>query len=118
MLVEWLIVLVFVFVLGVMFWALFGLLLMPVFGEDMITFYFARGDGEELEQRARGYGWLRDGKEHGGRLVFVDCGLTEQGLLTAQKLCRDCAWLDYCPHEIMEDHLDVLHHCLENKIRS
>ena len=118
MLVECLVVFVFAFVFGVALWALFGLLLMPVFEEDMVTFFFARGSGEGLEQRVRGYGWLRDGKKHGGRLVIVDCGLTEQGLLTVQHLCRRYDWLDYCPHEIMDDHLDVLHHWLENRIRS
>ena len=114
MLVEIMIVLVAVFVLGVVLWSLFGLLLLPVFGKNMVTFCFSRGNGKELEMRARAYGWLRSEKPSGGRLVVVDCGLSEQGLSAVRFLRNKYSWVDYCPHEVMEDYIEVLHHCLEN----
>ena len=114
MLVEIMIVAVAVFVFGVMLWALFGLLLLPVFGKNMVTFCFSQKDGAELEMRARAYGWLRSEKTSGGRLVIVDCGLSEQGLYTARRLREKYTWVDYCPHEVMEDYIEVLHRCLEN----
>ena len=69
MLVEIVIIAVAVFVLGVMLWGLLGLLLLPVFGKNMVTFCFSQGNGGELEVRARAYGWLRSEKQAGGRLV-------------------------------------------------
>ena len=114
MLVEIMIALVAAFVLGVVLWSLFGLLLLPVFGKDMVTFCFSKGNGKELEMRARAYGWLRSEKPSGGRLVIVDCGLSEQGLSVLRCLRDRYTWVDYCPHEVMEDYIEVLHHCLEN----
>ena len=89
-------------------WALLGLLLEPVFGREMVTLYFVRGNGEGMEQRVRAYGWLRDGKITGGRMVLVDCGLTKSGLDAAQLLQDRCTWLDYCPAPALEDYLDFM----------
>lgn len=114
MLVEILIIFVAALTLGVILWSLFGLLLLPVFGKNMVTFCFARGDGGELELRARAYGWLRSEKPRGGRLVIVDCGLSQQGLCATGHLRDKYPWVDYCPHEAMEDYIEVLRHCLEN----
>lgn len=114
MLVEIVIIAVAVFVLGVMLWGLLGLLLLPVFGKNMVTFCFSQGNGGELEVRARAYGWLRSEKQAGGRLVIVDCGLSEQGLYIVRQLRERYVWVDYCPHEVMEDYIEVLHRCLEN----
>ncbi|MBP3634123.1 MAG: hypothetical protein J6J43_06090 [Oscillospiraceae bacterium] len=114
MLIEILIACFFVLLLGFVFWGLFGLLLLPVFGKNMVTFCFSQDAGSELEQRVRAYGWLRENKRRGGRFVIVDCGLSEKGLLTAQHLRRKYTWVDYCPNEAMEDYVHVLHHCLEN----
>ena len=114
MLMEILVAFFLAALLGFVLWALFGLLLLPVFGKDMVTFCFSQGNGKELELRARAYGWLRAEKRSGGRLVIVDCGLTEQGLSIAQNLRHKYLWVDYCPNEVMEDYIEVLHHCLEN----
>ena len=78
-------------------WCLLGLLLEPVFGREMVTLYFVRGNGDGLERRVRAYGWLRDCRREGGRLVLLDCGLTETGLRTAEILCGRHSWLEYCP---------------------
>ena len=95
------ILLVFLAAAGILLllWCLLGLLLSPVFGRDMVTYCYEKGDGDELEQRARAYGWLRDGRISGGRLVIVDCGLTEQGLERVRRLRERYPWLEYCRRE-------------------
>ena len=52
-------------------WCLLGLLLEPIFGREMVTLYFVAGDAETMEHRVRAYGWLRDGRLTGGRMVLV-----------------------------------------------
>lgn len=89
-------------------WCLFGLLLTPVFGSDMVTLCYVRGDGENMENRVRSYSWLREGKLCGGRLVLVDCGLTRQGLDAAMVLRRRYDWVGYCPLPALEDYLSML----------
>lgn len=89
-------------------WCLLGLLLEPVFGREMVTLYFVRGDGASMECRVRAYGWLRDGKLTGGRMVLVDCGLTKPGLEAAEILRQRYSWLDYCPLPALEDYLDLM----------
>ncbi len=103
------ILLIFFALAGLLFliWALFGLLLTPVFGEEMVTLCYCQGDGGDLERQVRAYGWLRDERVSGGRLVIVDCGLDEQGLCLAQLLRQDYDWLDYCPRPALEDYLEL-----------
>lgn len=74
-------------------WCLLGILLIPVFGDDMVTLCMAEGDGEDLEQKVRGYGWLRDGRLTGGRLVILNCGLSETGLKRVNCLCSQYDWV-------------------------
>lgn len=95
-------------------WALFALLLQPVFGSDMLSLCFADGDGQSLEMRVRAYGWLRENKKRGGKLVIVDCGLSRQGMELVQHLRQEKPWLDYCPHQALPDYIELLQHCLEN----
>lgn len=104
------VLLVFFAVCGVVLlaWCLLGLLLEPVFGREMVTLYFVRGNGDGLERRVRAYGWLRDGRLTGGRLVLVDCGLTKPGLEAAEILRQRYGWLDYCPLPALEDYLDLM----------
>ena len=104
------ILLVFLAAVGVVLvlWCIMGLLLLPVFGHNMVTFCFSKGDGKELEQRVRAYGWLRDGKISGGRMVIVDCGLTEHGLGMAQILRERYVWVEYCPRPALEDYIELL----------
>lgn len=78
---------------GIVLWCLTGLLVMPVFGAQMVTLCYAKDDAPLLEQQVRSYGWLREGKLTGGRLVIVDSGLTEQGRTVAEKLSRRYAWI-------------------------
>lgn len=87
-------------------WCLFGLLLMPVFREDMVTLCFQQGAGVWLEQRVRAFHWLRD--QQGGIMVIVDCGLTKEGVELAQSLCEQYSWLSYCPAPVLSEHLSVL----------
>lgn len=89
-------------------WGLTGLFVLPVFGPEMVTLCFVQGGGERMEQRVRSFGWFRDGKATGGRLVLVDCGLSEQGLQAAQILRSRFDWVEYCPRPALEDYIDLL----------
>ena len=80
---------------AVLLWCLTGLLLYPVFGPEMVTYCRVEGDGETMEHCVRAYGWLRDCRREGGRLVLVDCGLSESGRKAAELLCGRHGWLDY-----------------------
>lgn len=115
MLAELLVAAFFALILGLALWALLGLLLLPVFDRDMVTLFFSQEDGKELEQRVRGFSWLRDEKRQGGKLVIVDCGLTHQGLCLVQRLREKYTWLDYCPNQALPDYIELLQHCLENE---
>lgn len=115
MLVEILVALFFVLLFGFAIWALFGLLLLPVLGKHTVSLYFARGDGGDVERRVLAYRWFQEGKDRGGRLVVVDCGLTQQGLSLTQKLRENYLWLDYCPHQILPDYIELLQQLLENE---
>ena len=115
MLAEILAAAFFALLLGLALWALFGLLLAPVVHEDSVTLLFVSGEGSRLEIRARAFGWLREEKENGGRLVVVDCGLTERGLSTVEKLREKYFWLDYCPNQTLPDYIELLRDCLEKE---
>ena len=99
---------VFLIGVGLLFvgWCLFGLLLMPVFREGMVTICFERASGRSMEQKVRAFGWLRS--QQGGILLIVDCGLTKEGLELAQLLCRDHDWVAYCPAQALGDYLSLL----------
>ena len=113
MVLELLVVFFFVLLFGFALWALIGLIHMPVFSKDMVSFLFVGSDEEKLEGRVRAYGWLREEKKNGGRLVIVDCGLSASGLELAQRLKRERPWLDYCPYRALPDYTELLQHCLE-----
>jgi len=74
-------------------WCLLGILLAPVFGPGMVTFYEVSGDGSVLEHQVRSFGWFREGELTGGRLVIVDRGLSEKGRRVASALCEKYTWL-------------------------
>ena len=104
------ILLVFALSVAVVFilWCLMGLLLMPVFSNDMVTFCFSKGNGGKLEQQVRAYNWLRDGYLSGGRFVIVDCGLNAEGLAYAQVLRSRYDWVGYCPRQVLSDYVELL----------
>ena len=81
--------------IALLLWCLLGLLLVPVFGPDMVTLCCAKSDGVFLEHRVRSYGWLREGRLNGGRLIIVDCGLSEEGLELSRRLCGKYEWVTY-----------------------
>lgn len=87
--------LVFFAALGVVlfFWCLLGILVAPVFGPDMVTLCFAKGEGKFLEHRVRSYGWFREGELTGGRLMIIDKGLSEEGLKIVACLCEKYEWV-------------------------
>jgi len=95
--------LVFFAVLGgaLILWCLMGLVVLPVFGSDMVTLHFVHGEGTSMEHRVRAFGWLRDG----GTLVFVDCGLTEKGKSAAAILQNDHPWVMVCDQNGLWEYL-------------
>ena len=81
----------------VLFWCLLGLLLIPVFGNNMVTLCFVKDDAVCLEQQVRSYGWLREGRMTGGRLYLIDLGLTDLGRKRAEALTKQYEWVTmYC----------------------
>ena len=88
-------------------WALFGLLLLPVFGKNMLTLTFENGDGAALEQKVRAFGWLRDGEKPGAELLIVDCGLTERVIKTAHMLSDRYPWVGLCPGPALRDYIEL-----------
>lgn len=115
MLAEIFVAAFFALIVALALWALFGLFLMPVFGENTVLLLFSAEDGRELEVRTRGVSWLRDQEKNGGRLVIVDCGLTEEGLCIVEKLREKYPWVDYCPNQTLPDYIELLQHCLEKE---
>lgn len=110
MLSELLLVFCLAVVLVLVLWCLMGVLLLPVFGHEMVTFCYSKGGGTALEHRVRAYGWLRDGKLSGGRFVIVDCGLDARGLELAQTLQKRWEWVEYCPRPALEDYISLMEH--------
>ena len=88
-------VMIFLAALGaaLLLWCLLGVLLIPVYGENMVTVCMASGDGKWLEQKVRGYNWLREGRRCGSRFFIADCGLSVRGRQIAERLCRQFEWV-------------------------
>lgn len=80
-------------------WLLLGLLMRPVFYEGMVTALPVSGDAEQLERYVRSYAWYREGRISGGRLILVDCGLSEQGRKIVSLLQKQYPWLQVCQKE-------------------
>jgi len=113
MIVELVVAFFFALILCFAIWALVGLILMPVFSENIVSFLFVGTNDGEIEGRVRTYGWLREGKCKGGQLVIVDCGMSAEGLEVVQRLRKSREWLDYCPYQALPDYIELLQHCLE-----
>ena len=86
-------------------WCLTGLLLMPVFSEQMVTVYYVRGEGKRMESSVRGFSWFRDSGQEDGKLLLVDCGLTEEGRRSALALQNQYPWVEYCTWEKLGEYL-------------
>ena len=114
MIMELVMAFFFILILCFVIWALAGLFLAPVYAENMVSFLFVGAKTEEIEGRVRTYGWFREGRRKGGKLVIVDCGLTAEGLSIVQQLRKSRQWLEYCPYEALADYMELMQHCLEN----
>jgi hypothetical protein len=103
----WDLVLVFFAASGfvLLLWCLIGAMLHPVFSMRSVTFLPVDGDAESLEQQSRAFAWLRDGKNAGGKLVLVDCGLSEKGLQCVKLLCEQYPWLVVCDTTEVENYI-------------
>ncbi len=65
-------------------WAIAAVLILPPEGDCVILAAF--GDAEDLQQRVRAHSFLRDSGLVRTRIIIVDCGLSQQGLQTLQRL--------------------------------
>lgn len=69
-------------------WCLFGALLLPLGrrSRPVTILYPVAGEPDALEQDVRAYAWLcQTGLVH-GKLVILDCGLTEAGRAAAERM--------------------------------
>lgn len=80
-------------------WLILGLLMRPVFCENMVTALPVSGDAERVERQVRSFAWYRDGRFSGGSLILVDCGLSEQGRKAVGLLQKQYPWLQICMKE-------------------
>ena len=81
-----------------------GLLVYPI--RDALILIPAQGDGRALEHQLRALQLLSDeGKLTGQRVFLADCGLDEEGVALAQRLCQTYPGVQLCviteepPHE-------------------
>lgn len=65
----------------------------------------ARGDGEGLEEQLRALQELRREGGGFGRVLLVDCGLSEEGLRLAGLLVRERRWAALCAREEIGQYL-------------
>ena len=114
MIVELMVAFFFVLLICFVMWALMGLFMVPVYTENMVSFLFVGSQTEKIEGNVRSYGWFRENRRKGGKLVIVDCGLTAEGIGIVQQLCAERDWLDYCPYQALMDYMELTQHCLEN----
>ena len=103
----WDLVLVFFAASGLvlLLWCLVGIMLRPIFCSGTVTFLPVDGDGETLEQQSRAFAWLREGRTCGGKLVLIDCGLSEEGMACVKALCEKYPWLIVCGPAEAEDYI-------------
>ncbi len=75
-------------------WALAAALLLPA-REDCVLVAVS-GDAEDLQQRVRAYGFLRDTGMIRTRVLIVDCGLSECGRQAAERLVLHSDGIQLC----------------------
>ena len=82
-------------------WALAAALLLPAREDCVLVAAF--GDADDLQQRVRTYGFLRDTGLIRTRVLIVDCWLSESGRLAAERLASNGDGLQLCTEaELME----------------
>ena len=90
---------------GAVLWLIWG---RPLHGGAVTALISARGDGCELEQSVRGQLWLRQSGLWQGRLILLDCGLSEEGRSIARRLAGDHPWIILCGREELPRYLERL----------
>lgn len=66
---------------------------------ELLALLPAQGDGERLEEQLCALGALRREQSLFGRVLLVDCGLTEEGRKLAEALVRKHRWAALCPRD-------------------
>ena len=74
--------------LAMLGWVLFGRMVCPVPGGELMVILPAKGDGGSLERNVRGLMWLRGLGLLRCPVVIADGGLTPEGLRLARLLAR------------------------------
>ena len=88
------------------FWNIYGALRTPVrcgrgCGVSMVV--TAQGNAEGLEQTLRGLVWLAENGIVVARILIVDCGLDEEGLILMRLLTKKYANIVICqPEEVQQ----------------
>lgn len=65
----------------------------------------ARGDGEGLEEQVHTLQYIRGECGGFGRILLVDCGLTEEGRKLCGLLAGEDRWVSVCAPEAVETYL-------------
>ena len=86
-------------------WWLLGRLLRPFPGEEARVLLPARGDGEGLEEQVHTLQYIRGECGGFGRILLVDCGLTEEGRKLCGLLAGEDRWVSVCAPEAVEKYL-------------
>ena len=84
------------------FWSFYGSLRTPVRcgrGTGVCTVVTARGSAEGLEQTLGGLVWLEENGIVVARILIVDCGMDEEGLILARLLAKKYANIVICQAE-------------------
>ena len=82
-------------------WAMAAALLLPTREDCVLVAAF--GDAEDLQQRVRSYGFLRDTGLIRTRVLIVDCGLSESGRQAAERLAASGDGVQLCTESELED---------------
>lgn len=86
-------------------WWWFGRLVTPLPKRSVHTVVTGVGDGEELEQIIHGLLWIRSCGCGAGAIVIVNTGLSEEGLLLAQRIASEKEAVVLCQPEELGDML-------------
>jgi len=65
----------------------------------------AQGNGESLEQQVRALEYLRREQGVFGRILLVDCGLTEEGVQLSRLLAKEDRWITLCGKDEISSYL-------------
>jgi hypothetical protein len=72
---------------------------------QVLALISAQGDGETLEDQVRDLERLRQERHVIGRVLLVDCGLSDQGRRLAELLARERRYVTLCRREELDQYI-------------